>query len=161
MRIEHDLPRRLHSDDDRTDVWFARTAMGMAAALREKKKILLNPGPDAREQLRESLKNYFLCALMNNWDGVEKAEPGQLPKKQFLPLMVDYLQTITRGAMPLMIVWVFQKTQLGLRDSMVTDYAWLAALAWLVLSLLIKIDPLSMDKLDALSQLKDLFKKQA
>lgn len=155
--IEHDLPRRLRSGDDGTDGWLDKTSLNMATALREKKKLLLTPGLDARERLLESLRNCFFSAVTNNWDGLEKVEPGQVLRKQWHLQVLDYLQTFVRGAMPLLILWIVQQTNLALKGT-AADTAMLAVLGWLGLTLLIKFDPLSKDKLDALKQVKDLLK---
>ena len=155
VHIQRDLPRHLRSGDSATDVWLEKTTQKMAAAMREKKKWILTPTPNTRESLMEHLKTDFTSAVLNNWDGFEKEEPEQLSRSQFVFRVKELLEAFIKGALPLLAFLIVQRTPFAIADP-TADYAMLAALGWLLVTVLLTVDPSSRDTLDVLKKFREL-----
>ncbi len=155
--LQHYLPRCLRSGDAATDAWMENSAQRMAAALRSMKKDILAPKMDSRDNCLEHLKINFTCAVTGDWDGFERSELEALSSSQVLNHVREISLTLMRGSVPLLILWLIQKTSLALSGTTL-DYAMLICVAWLTLTLLPLIDPNFRGTLGTLKEVRDILK---
>jgi hypothetical protein len=151
--VQRNLPRRLRSGDVGTDVWIAKTADEIAAALRAQKKSLLTAKPHFRSQFLAQITTNLVHAFSGNWDDMDKAEPKKISLSQsWRARVVEVFRVSLTGGIPLLMVWGIQQTPLALQGALFETVT-IVAIIWAILTLLAAFDPLYSAKIISLKDI--------
>jgi len=148
--IEKYIYKILKTSDDGTNLWIMERTRQIADGIREKKKWVYTPKPDTAQKLAESLADFLICFLCNEWDSLERVEITKASQKKMNWVMQSYTtaQNLTFGLLPLGVLLFLQKTDLvaiPISDSIIG-----IAVIWAIVSLL-WLDPSAKDKISALT----------
>jgi len=148
--IEKYIYKILKTSDEGTNLWIMERTRQIADGIREKKKWVYTPKPDTAQKLAESLADFLICFLCNEWDSLERVEITKASQKKMNWVMQSYTtaQNLTFGLLPLGILLFLQKTDLvaiPISDSIIG-----IAVIWAIVSLL-WLDPSAKDKISALT----------
>lgn len=153
--LQHNLPRTLHTGDTATDLWLKKTVQRMAAAQRQYKKWIIMPKPDTKEILLKVLAHHLKAALSGSWDAFEQAEPESVTTQQVFFRIRTFAQSLLAAVAPLLILGVLQQTPLALEGT-VADIAIIAAVGYLLISLMSSLDPSYQEKITSIKTVRDL-----
>lgn len=108
-------PALLTARQDRaTTSWIKENMKQVAAALREKKKWILTPKKDTRENFIRSIASTFTCFVEGDWDTLERTEPMKLTSGQLRHNIATFLlkafRTVVVAALPFVCFFVIQQT---------------------------------------------------
>lgn len=157
LRVEFDLQRQQRSGDPATDAWLAQSFAGIARSLREQKKRILLPEPDARQALIDFLAQELAHAAAGDWGGLQRIEEANPAARRMgaLKRLGGLLAAIVRGSLPLLALWLLQQSPFALQSNL-NDYTFILAALYLLFSVLAEVDPLYRDKIRAVQELLNL-----
>jgi hypothetical protein len=141
------LPRVLNGEDARTDVWWQNKADGMAAALRDLKKLILAPRPDTWGFLVLHLRNQFACVATGDWDKVSWQDPQPIMARERRARLVNAGRILIIALGPALALWLVQLTPWALEGE-VADRAIVIVLVWAAVSFLIRFDSQFHEKIE-------------
>ncbi|RPJ49392.1 MAG: hypothetical protein EHM21_07105 [Chloroflexi bacterium] len=153
--LERGLPRQVSSKDSATDLWIKNRARRMGASIREKKKWVLAPKADTQAQLLKSLAQDYVHAASGDWDAFSQSDPEPITAQNIIFLVRHWAGVLVRGALPMLILFIVQSRFVQLSEQMASNL-WLATTLWLILTVLLELDPDFKEKLDVLGKVKSM-----
>jgi len=157
--IEYYFPRYLRSGDFATDALVKETARQLAAALRNKKMWIFTPKKDTNEFFIKSIAFTLICILKGNWDDLERIEPMKtaLPelRHSILVFFLNLFKALFVAGLPIVGVIILQQTQLAL-SGVGRDYVVLGLFVWVLLTLIVVLDPNYSSKISAIRDIINL-----
>lgn len=151
-RIQYDLPRKLSIGDDEADRWTKSFTAGIAAALRDKRRLVFT---ENKEDFKKDLAQALQHVIPGNWQNLDHAEPQVLTRSDKFSYVKKILQAIIIGLLPLVIFWAIQLTKYAIAAPL-ADTILIISIIWLILSIFAAVDPLYKDKVNALKGVRDL-----
>ena len=155
--IENHLPKQLKIQDGETKLWFRQRCREIAYALREKKKWVLTPKPDTSEYFIQSLTDFVIHFMYNEWDSLERMAVPEIPlKDKFFRQTWTILRALVVGFLPLTVLYWLQERQIIPANTNLIGIT----IAWAIVNLL-WIDPSTKDKMSAMKDLTGLMKSNS
>ena len=143
------VARRLRGRDAATDAWLTQRGEEMSAGMRAEKKGLLSAGVKHRERLVSVVGDSLVHSATGDWELMRRTSPEKVSKPR---RTAEAAQTVLVGLLPAALVFSVQQTSYAFEGGL-KDYATFAAVLWLVLVLLVRIDPLFSQHLEGLKGL--------
>ena len=154
--IQNDLPGQLSAYDEVTDVWLTEEVSWIAASFRKKKKWILTPKSDTRNQFMREIANEFIYVASGEWDKLGRSEPERVPRSQkSLSRIKGILSGLFMGFTPVIILLIIQQTPLAIMGP-IAEYLTVGVIIWASLSMLAIFDPHYSDKISSLSTITNL-----
>lgn len=139
--LEQGLPRQLQSSDLATHAWLKSETRCMAAALRGYKRWICVPRSDTQTLFARRIATNLMHAAAGHWDHMERLEPEQLViQTSWQSRALTQIKTGLIAVVPLIVIWLVQRTPLGFAGT-AAEYMKGAGIIWLVLTVLIALDP--------------------
>ena len=148
LYMEKYIYKVLKTSDEETNQWIMERTRQIASGIRDKKKWVYTPKPDTAQYLAESLADFLIHFLRNEWDSLERVETPKVPQKRsWIMQSAAIARSLIFGLLPISILLLFQETSIvpvPFSDSMIG-----IAVIWAIVSLL-WLDPSAKDKIGAL-----------
>jgi hypothetical protein len=138
--LEGSIRRTFRSGRAQDDAWFNSLAQQLAASIRARKRLLLQPADEGWVQLCELTNCVLRANLGGNWQLMERQDlDTELVARAGWSLYIEMARTIVIGIFPLLMVIVVQRSPWAFHGSYV-DFALPITLLWALLSLA-SLDP--------------------
>ncbi len=122
--IEQHLPPRLLSADSDTDAWLKETMKRVATALRDKKKWILTPQENTRDDFLYNIASTLTFFVKGNWDALDQKEPEKITNRGIWHMVVSFLlkaiKTLLNAAFPLILFFALQQTPYAFTGALYT-----------------------------------------
>jgi hypothetical protein len=145
--MERYFPRLLRGEDSRTDAWWSEKAAGMAAAIRDLKKLILAPRPDTWGFLIAHLNEQLISVGTGDWDKVSWQDPQPIMARERRLRLRNALRLLAIALGPALALWLFQLTPWAFEGTAM-DRAVLIVVVWGAVSFLIRLDSQFHEKVD-------------
>jgi hypothetical protein len=146
------LPRALRTADPYTDAWLRSRCDEIAASLRAKKTWVCMPKSDTREQLEQSLTNWFVDAASGNWDYLETAERPHPSRKIAKFSVYNFFLGVFVASLPAAVYRGAQTIEL-LTPGLLSNYLGFGVVLWAIIAILVGVDPRLGEKVEAVRKL--------
>jgi hypothetical protein len=146
--MERYLPRVLRGEDFRTDAWWLEKTAGMAAAMRDLKKLVMAPRPDTWGFLTAHLGEQLIYVGTGDWDKVSWQDPQPIMARERRLRLRNAGRLLAIALGPALALWFFQITSWAFQGT-VLDRAILIVVVWAAVSFLIRLDSQFHEKVDA------------
>lgn len=149
---------RMETRDLETNIWFKKHIAEVAQSFRVKKKLILSPIPQSRQELINGISQSLVSVVQGNWGNL-KTENLQTFKEEsrlWIKRIPEFVKSIFVSAIPLIVLYLLQFTPLKFEEPY-WSYAKIGGIVWFAISLMIMLDPLYNTKLTALKNIKGLF----
>jgi hypothetical protein len=153
--LERDIARKLSTGDAATDRWVEAGCIGMATAVRDLKRSVIAPDAETWKSLPNVLAETAVNVGSGTWRKVPSKERDPIARQSLPRRLLGVLRTVVVAALPGLLLWILAQTPFALENN-AAQWATIAALAWALVSLLIRVDPLLRDKLDTIDRVLSL-----
>jgi hypothetical protein len=157
LAFEKHLYARLKTHDRNFNDWFQERCAQIACALREKKKWVLTPKPDTPKWLAQSLAEFVIHFMHNEWDLLDRMElPKKSLKDKFLDRTWIIVRTLVVGFLPITVLFLLQDRQIiPVNNNLIG-----ITLTWAVVNLL-WVDPTTKEKISAMKDLTGMMQPKS
>jgi hypothetical protein len=150
--IETDIVSQLSTSDIATDFWLKQTFVKIASGIRSLKKGICTPKTDTYNEVTKFIANTFINIAKGDWDNLTQAEPEKVSKPKFITVMTVWLRVLTTGIVPLVGLWIIQKTSLAFEGE-ILNYLRVGGYIWAAITFLTLFDPLISEKIAAIKDI--------
>jgi tetratricopeptide (TPR) repeat protein len=145
--MEKYFPRLLRGEDFKTDAWWVEKAAGMAAAMRDLKKVVMAPRPDTWGFLVAHVSEQLIYVGTGDWDKVSWQDPQPIMARERRQRLRNAGLLLAIALGPALGLWLFQLTPWAFEGTVI-DQAIPIVVLWGAVSLLIRLDSQFREKLD-------------
>jgi hypothetical protein len=146
------MPTALSSADSYTDAWIRGRCNEIAASLRAKKTWVCMPKPDTRVHLERSFAKYFIDGVLGNWDSLEVAQPVPLSRQAIRARLRAFALGLFIALLPLAVYYGAESMGV-LVPGLLADYLGFAVILWLVIAILLAVDPRFGEKVETVQKI--------
>lgn len=149
--IERKIPKVLDGFDKINKKWIKSTYSEIAHTFRLLKREVAVVGYLSKEAITGSLKEFLIKASNNNWKAITRTKlPKEIRLEAARNRTIFYLRTFLVAFVPLGLIMINKHYLLFEIDSSIQHYLDIVSALWLVISILIIIDPSLRDKISAI-----------
>jgi hypothetical protein len=149
--------QRVSSEDVETNAWFKMKMVGIAAAIRAKKKLVLMTESEGRERLVNGLRPILVSCALGRWGTLEQqdAETLTLVKRSWYDRVGMIARGLIVGLLPAagLAAWRLPELQLPEIPASAAQFFTNAVVLWAVVSFLSLLDPESLEKAKAVTEI--------
>lgn len=139
--------------DSESYEWVRSAFQRVAAAVRERKKWLVLPRRDSRDEFTNSMKAFFEALVTCNWDALPQCDVDRAAtRERFMTLARKWGSALASGGIPLVLFLALQNSPLAL-SAPVRDYAVGLLALWIVVVGISVCDPLFEHRVDSFRSL--------
>jgi hypothetical protein len=155
--IANDMTRKLVRNTSASSIVVKQQLCKIASGLWSKILWITTPRDDTRQEFIRRLQEFLTEFALGRWDALEKQDLAIDFTKPQINRVLSALRWCLFASWPLMVVYAYNWFG-GPTNPLLNDYAKLAALGWLFVSV-ITLDPLWKDKLSAVRDLISAIRK--
>ncbi len=137
--IEHDWVKGWAVDDIHTQSWIHDIGFKIAASYRSLKMWIMTPKADTRDRLIDRVKQQKLALLNGDWDSLRRGDPPPVIEENRLRDLSALLRNMAIALLPISSLWAARWLHLDV--SIVPAGAWWMCYVWLIVGLLLVLDP--------------------